>query len=309
MELYQLRCFIEVARYENMTVAAQKMYVSQSSLSKTIQRLEQNLGVQLFDRVGSNIRLNDYGRLLVDSAEQILAKVDSAERMLRQMRSGEGGSVAVGSTLFVYLDELIENFILSNPGISVKTVSGTADSLQQLLLSGSIDLIISTYPFQIPEFHEIELFKEPMGVCMTPEHPLAASESVSINDLRNENFIVNNPSSDKGNQTLRVCEAAGFKPNIIFEGMIPRTCGALVASGRGVMIICKSRFSYMQMKYHEEYGGLIHRDLCDTGPERVTKITLPRKVATTMAVERFVKYAADYGYEAFCGRLKGDFEH
>lgn len=102
MEFYQLLCFVEVAKYENMTTASQKMYVSQSSLSKTIARLEKNVGMQLFDRVGTTIKLNAYGRELLKSAEQIIVKVKRTELLLEQMHNGECGSVTIGSTLFSY---------------------------------------------------------------------------------------------------------------------------------------------------------------------------------------------------------------
>lgn len=308
MEFYQLLCFVEVAKYENMTTASQKMYVSQSSLSKTIARLEKNVGMQLFDRVGTTIKLNAYGRELLKSAEQIIVKVKRTELLLEQMHNGEYGSVTIGSTLFSYLDDLVENFIMLHPNISIKTVSGSADLLQRELLNGGIDLIISTYPYSDTDFKEIPIFKEPMGVCMAKDHPLADKESLSIQDLHYEKFIINNPSSDKSNQTMRVCEAAGFIPNVIFEGMMPRTCGALVSKHRGIMVLCKSRFSYMKMKFKEEYSQLVHKELCDAGVDRVTKITMTKNATITKAVEMFIDYTVAYGYDAFCGTLPRVFD-
>ena len=200
------------------------------------------------------------------------------------MHNGECGSVTIGSTLFSYLDDLVENFIMLHPNISIKTVSGSADLLQRELLNGGIDLIISTYPYSDTDFKEIPIFKEPMGVCMAKDHPLADKESLSIQDLHYEKFIINNPSSDKSNQTMRVCEAAGFIPNVIFEGMMPRTCGALVSKHRGIMVLCKSRFSYMKMKFKEEYLSLIH--IYQTPPRYGERLGVLGEVYVLIGVSR-----------------------
>lgn len=303
MELYQLQCFIEVAKYENMTTAAQKMYVSQSSLSKTIGRLEKSAGVQLFDRIGTTIKLNAYGRELLKSASQITEQIKHVEFLLEQMKSGDGGRINIGSTLLAYLDDLIDNFVVQNPNIAIKVVFGSADTLQRELINGSLDLIISTYPFGSSDFEEIDLFNEPMGVCMSRFHPLSNKKDLTLYDLRSEKFIVNNPSSDKSNQTIRACATAGFEPNVIFEGMLPRSCGTLVSMGRGVMVVCKSRFMYLQKKYENEYGTLIHKELADSSINRVTKITLVKNSNLPRSVETFIDYATKYGFDAFCGTM------
>lgn len=94
MELNQLKCFLEVARLEHITQAADQLHITQPALSKVIARLEDDLGVKLFDREGKNIRLNEYGRVAQNYAQRIMYTIGDMEAELAEMVRRTGGEPA-----------------------------------------------------------------------------------------------------------------------------------------------------------------------------------------------------------------------
>ncbi len=308
MELYQIECFREVANCENMTLAADKLFVSQSSLSKTIARLEKDLGVKLFDRVGTTLQLNGYGREFKITADKIHAMINNSTAKIQQMRKGSVGSVMFGSNISQFLDDLLENFSFLYPNISMRVSSGTADYLQRKLYDGTIDFILSTYDYGRRDIEVIPLFHEPMGVCMSKDHPLAGEKEIYIEQLRNENFVINNAISDRNNHTMRMCENAGFTPNILFEGPLPRVCGALVSENKGIMVICASRYNYMLKKGNPEFKELVHKNIADAGGIRTTSIQRLQNKQLTAAEELFIDYARENAEVAMNGKLERIFE-
>ena len=97
MELNQLKCFLEVARLEHITQAADQLHITQPALSKVIARLEDDLGVKLFDREGKNIRLNEYGRVAQNYAQRIMYTIGDMEAELAEMSAGQAGNLRIGS--------------------------------------------------------------------------------------------------------------------------------------------------------------------------------------------------------------------
>src|SRR5579884_4252519 len=120
MDLLQLRYFQTVARLEHMTQAAQELYISQSSLSKTIIHLEHELGVSLFDRQGRKIQLNQYGKAFLRRVEQVFAALDDGQRELADLAEGKQGQVSLAS-MSIYLLP-----VFSSPSVSAIQASTSA---------------------------------------------------------------------------------------------------------------------------------------------------------------------------------------
>src|SRR5579875_959834 len=123
MDLLQLRYFQTVARHEHMTQAAQKLYISQSSLSKTIAHLERELGVTLFDRQGRQIRLNQYGKVFLRRVEQAFAALEDGRRELVDLIEQERERVVLASMSVYLLPGLLQAFREHHPGISIRLFS------------------------------------------------------------------------------------------------------------------------------------------------------------------------------------------
>ena len=99
MELLQMRYFIKIAESGNMTKAAEELFISQSSLSRTIARLESDLGVKLFDRIGRQIYLNDFGRVFLARAKQVFLQLEEAQREIRDLQGNGTHTIHVGITI------------------------------------------------------------------------------------------------------------------------------------------------------------------------------------------------------------------
>ena len=100
MELHQLECFIELSKFQNVSLTAEHLNISQPALSKTISLLEAELGVKLFDRVGRRIRLNDHGRMFARYAEQTMETLKEGTRNVRNLEYQPSGTIYLG--LFSY---------------------------------------------------------------------------------------------------------------------------------------------------------------------------------------------------------------
>ena len=115
MELQQLRYFLTVARLEHMTRAAEELHITQPSLSITISRLEESLGVPLFDRYRRQIKLNEFGKAFLRRVERIFDELEEGKRELLDLAGLEHGTVSVASTSMGILKDLIDSFLTQYP--------------------------------------------------------------------------------------------------------------------------------------------------------------------------------------------------
>lgn len=246
MELNQLEYFCETAKREHITQAAEALNITQPALSKTIARLEDDLGVRLFDREGKSICLNEYGQVALQYAERILYTIGDMRAELEEMAQGRAGSIRIGSSFPAgepnWLLEQVRSFVLDRPDIGFHLQQYSTVQLQAALERREIDLAVSSTPMQDENTHWVELFVEPMGVILSAHHPLAARKELSLVDLRQERFYCNNANSDVQELTYRYCEQAGFKPNVHFECEFPSFIGKAVSLGYGISIISRRGF-------------------------------------------------------------------
>ena len=229
MELNQLKCFLEVARLEHITQAADQLHITQPALSKVIARLEDDLGVKLFDREGKNIRLNEYGRVAQNYAQRIMYTIGDMEAELAEMSAGQAGNLRIGSSFPAqepnWILECIRTFALQRPDVGVRLRQYSAARLRSALEEREIDLALSTIPIRGEGVEWRELFVEKMG------------KELSLADLSRERFYCNNANSDVQELTYVFCERAGFTPNIHFECEFPSYIGEAVSLGHGISLI------------------------------------------------------------------------
>lgn len=248
MELYQLQCFQTAAKTQHMTQAAELLHITQPALSKNISRLEEDLGVRLFDREGKTIRLNECGLVVQRYAEQLLNGIGDMRAELAEMAAGEAGRIRIGSCFPSqepnWLLGLIRAFALERPDVSFSLMQYSSRSLATALENRVIDIAISSVPIRSPVITWEELFVENMGIILSANHPLAAKEVISMADLQAERFYCNNANSDVLDLTHYFCAQAGFVPNIHFEGEFPSFIGEAVSRGHGISVI--SRRGYLR---------------------------------------------------------------
>jgi DNA-binding transcriptional LysR family regulator len=187
MDSRLLHCFLVVSETGNMTAAAEKLHITQPALSKTIQRLEQILGVELFDRHSGGVSLTRYGGALARRAKLIGSELMSAKAEIDAMKSGTVGVLRVGAgplMTVLYLPRAISQLRRELPRLDIKFVSGTPDQLVPRLLQGELDLIGVALDFpDHPELVKEYLFDVDQVVVARKSHPLASRELVTPADL------------------------------------------------------------------------------------------------------------------------------
>lgn len=227
MELLQLKYFAIVAEYENMTKAAKQLSVAQPAVSQSIGRLEEELGVLLFTRNGKRIRLNPCGQLLLHRLPSILNALENVKLELSELSDSPEQHVCLkvlsASTL---LPELLSAFKHEYPAIRF--------SLIQNIQNAEFDTCIYSLPSELDHTEGTLLMDEEILIAVPQSSVFAADTSVSLHDLKNEDYISLSKETAFRSITDYYCEKAGIHPNIIFESDNPSIVRGLISVGLGV---------------------------------------------------------------------------
>lgn len=187
MELRVLRYFLAVAREENITKAAALLHVTQPTLSRQIQQLEEELGVKLFRRSQYRVILTDDGMLLRRRAQEIVELADKAQRELRHTEAELTGEIAIGcgeSVGMTFLSQHILEFRRLHPQVQFRIYSANADDIKEHIEKGLLDMGLLTEPVDIGRYAFLRTpQKDRWGVLLPKNHPLAQQSSVTPKDL------------------------------------------------------------------------------------------------------------------------------
>ena len=260
MELYQLRYFLAVAETGNFTKAAAHSFISQPSLSQQILNLEEEFGQKLFHRMGRKAVLTEAGNTLVEGARQILTDVDQT---LQDMKENNrlGPKVSVGAIPTVapfFFPAVIAHCRASEILIDLHTQEDFRRPLADAVLEGQLDWALISLPFNEPRLHIDKLYSEPLWVAMSSSHPLAHTEHLTFESLRDENFILLGEASTLTLQIQHFCGDHDFEPHIGHRCGQLATAKTLTAMGLGITVLPKSARSATDPE------GLIFRKF--TGP-------------------------------------------
>jgi len=241
MTLNQLKYFQTVARLENVRAAAEKLYVSQPSLSRSVDSLEKELGVMLFERSGRGIVLTKAGRLFLEYADRILEECDIAIYKMKEL-SSSGGRIDIGYVFPLanyYIPHKVRMF-LDKPGnenvIFGFTQNRTSDILRGIK-SGQIDVGFCAYKDNEEALEFFPIIRQEMVIIVPIGHPLAGSGSVSVRELVNYPVIGYDRFSGLGGATRRLYRDLGINPNIICECPDENAIQALVRENFGIALV------------------------------------------------------------------------
>lgn len=249
MELRQLYYFVKVAQKEHVTQAAEELHVAQSAVSRQIHQLEEELGVKLFVQKGRNLQLTPVGQLFLRRAEEILRELDRAVQEIHEFLDPEKGEIRLAfphSLGISLVPQVVAAFRRHNPDVRFRFRQGMYPTLIRDLLKGEIDLaLISPVPSEQDQVTGKVLLTEELYAILPSSHPLAGRESIKLDELKNDQFIVFSEGYSLRPIVMNACEAAGFYPNIAFEGEETDTIRGLVAAGMGVSLLPKIAVEYV----------------------------------------------------------------
>jgi len=237
LELLQLEYFQAVARSGHVTETAQRLNVTQSSVSRTIQRLEEDLGAPLFDRVGRSVRLNDFGRAFLYRVDRALMELDQGRREIRDLSSVEAGFVKLAVNTAGTLPAILGLFRQRHPRTQFHVSMVKTSEMVLLLKKGEVDLGLSSSPVEEDEIHCQVVLRDRIVVAIPPGHRWAGRSTIPVSELREEKFVGVKTGYGTRDLTDAVCRSEGFLPEYIFEGDEPARIGSLVKAGIGVAFV------------------------------------------------------------------------
>ncbi|MFE7167452.1 LysR substrate-binding domain-containing protein [Streptomyces sp. NPDC057616] len=236
----RLAHFAGVARTEHVTRAAQELQVPQSTLSRAMVRLEQDLGVDLFARRGRTVSLTPAGRTFLASVERALAEIERAADEVRADADATTGKVAFGFLHTMGAETvpgLLQAFRVDHPRVRFSLVQNYGEAMLEKLRAGELDLCLTSPVPEAPGLVARRLDEQKLRLVVPADHPLAARRRIRLAEASDETFVTLEPGYGLRRITDHLCLEAGFRPRIAFEGEETETLRGLVAAGLGVALL------------------------------------------------------------------------
>ncbi|WP_248925107.1 LysR family transcriptional regulator [Paenibacillus hamazuiensis] len=237
MELLQLQYFQTVARHEHMTKAAQELRIAQPALSKTISRLEEDLGVPLFDRQGRHIRLNTCGRAFLGKVNAALALLEEGRKEAADLAGMEHGSIHLAAPTLDRLTEPLGAFLSRHPDVKVRITQASTEEMARLIDSGEVDFCFSALPLEGHGIRSASVLKEEVYLAVPAGHRLAGRSSISLKEIADEPFIGYKEGVLFQQMNDAFFREAGIAPRFVCRVDEPSAIAKLVQAGLGVALI------------------------------------------------------------------------
>ncbi len=240
MELHQLRYFCAIVDSGSFSRAAAQTHVSQPSLSQQIAKLEEELGVRLFDRLGRSVRLTSSGHTFMPRARAILRELETARGEVREGSASLTGTVTVGviPTVAPYLlPPLLASFAKKYPHARVSVVEDITPLLLERVKAGVVDVALLALPVRGPQFESTAILSERMYAALPARHPLAKEQALSLEALEREPFLLLRDGHCFRDAAMAACQRARMDPQIVFESGQFSSILSMVAAGQGVSMV------------------------------------------------------------------------
>lgn len=240
--LPQIEAFLEVARRQNLSRAAEALFVSQPTLTARLQSLEASLGEQLFVRTRRGMRLTEAGEAFLPYAEHALAALADGRERLDQLRRGVAGRLVLGAppTVSTYtLPALLARFSAAHPGVRLAVKTGTSEEILQMVLHDQVQLGIMR-SLHHTEIVSVPLYTDALVLVAGPGHRLAGPGSdrrVRLADLAGEVLVLFGRSSSSLELTTATFRQAGVLPNSVLELDNLEAAKKMVECGLGVSLV------------------------------------------------------------------------
>jgi DNA-binding transcriptional LysR family regulator len=240
MHVEDLRWFAVLAETEHLTEAAAALGTSQPNLTRSLQRVERAFGVPLFERERRGVRLNPYGRLVLEAARAGIAAVDTAQRRIDALLDPESGTVRLAflhSVATSLMPDLLKAFRAVAPHVEFALRQEPAHDIVQDLETGEAEIAIIAPRPDPSRFGWHLLERQRLCLHVPPGHALASRHRVELEAARDEAFVGLQPGFGFRRVTDELCAAAGFSPQLAFEATDLATIDSMVGAGLGVAIL------------------------------------------------------------------------
>ncbi|MED3729410.1 LysR family transcriptional regulator [Priestia filamentosa] len=240
MEWNQLEYFQKLAQIQHFTQAAKMLHITQPALSRSIAKLEEELGVPLFERQGRKVCLNRYGKMFLKRIEVALTEIEKGKQELLEELNPVSGTVSLAFLHIIgtqMVPKILSEFSKRYPNVQFELSQFSNDKALQKLEQGKCDFFITSSIFLKEGIKKLDLLTEELFVAVPTGHHLSQNKEIDLHQIMNEPFI-----GIKSNCGLRdtldvFFQQMGFTPKMKFEGEEVMTVAGLVSAGLGVSIL------------------------------------------------------------------------
>ncbi len=281
MEIHQLTYFVAVAETGSFSRAAERCNIAQPSLSQQIQKLEQELGEPLFDRLTRRVVLTDAGRNLLPRAASILAELQDIKHSMNQVADSSSGLLTVGfiPTIAPFvLPRVIKRFSREFPLARLSVHEDFTESLVHDLVDGKLDVGITSTPIHNKLIRTQELLNEPLLVASSKDHDIITRATILVKELDEFPFIALSEMHCLGEQVQSFCYQQHLELKIVCHTSQLTTVQNCVALGLGVSLVPRA------LAMSDKSKQVVYRELSDAAPQR--------KIAAATHVERTQSFLA-----------------
>jgi DNA-binding transcriptional LysR family regulator len=239
MDLAQLEVFLAVAREGRFSRAAEKLHRTQSAVSQSIHKLEEDIGESLLDRSSRDGRLTDAGRVLQEYAERLLNLRDDATGALAELRELQRGKLALAANEFtaLYLLPVLAEFRRLHPMVRIMVQRSLGSHIPHDLLRHNSELGVLTYDPQEAQLRSIVVYLDELIFVVPPSHPLAAETQVSIRQLGTESFVAHIVPSPYRDKVIQAFQRHKTPLHMDVELPTLQAIKSFVAMGNGVALV------------------------------------------------------------------------
>lgn len=237
MDTLHLHYFRTVAKCQHMTKAAEELHIAQPALSKTIARLEEELGIPLFDRQGRNIRLNTFGKAFLLKVETALNALEDGRKEIEALSGLHSGSVHLAVTSVELLSKPLIDFLSQYPETDFRLTQTSINEMEDLLQNGDVDICLTALTTQIAGVCSSPVFEEEVYLAVPPNHRYSDRQSISLAEAAAEPFIGYNEGQFYQPLNDMFFEEARIHPKYICRVNEPSAIASLVRAGIGVALV------------------------------------------------------------------------
>lgn len=241
MEINYIRDFVVLAEVGNYMEASARLFISQSALSKHIMAIEKELGVPLFDRTTRKVILNKYGIAFLDYAKEISRLQYEYTSALISEREIKERKICIGSIPLMapyHITDAIVRFERDNRGYTISLAEGASMELKEMLRQNRCEVaFVRNCGEKDEEFIKIPYTTDHLVAVLPADHPLAGAQSIRLEQLASERFLLLHEISIMYGLCINACRAAGFEPRIIYTGSRAENIIDLVVKGMGVSLL------------------------------------------------------------------------
>ena len=292
MTIRHLKIFIEVAQCGKMRSAAERLFVSQPTISQAIRELEQHYGVLLFQRIKKRLYITDEGKQLLFCAKDVVEQFDHLEeKMLNLSRTEKikiGATVTVGECI---LSDIINQFKIKKPTVEVYSYANNTERIEEKLLNGEIDIGIIEGKIKSPHLISIPKIKDYLVLVCSNQHPFAKKDVINLKELANKSFAMR----EKGSGTRELFEEYMTKNKVaiktVFEGNSPESIKKEVIENNCLAVIS---IGLVQKELQDSKIHVIHN--ANEGWNRYFSVVYHKDKELTDKIRCIIDIINDYEY-------------